>query len=330
MFCTSCGKNLGDDCSIRFCVSCGKQVKGSAQTQQLRFVNSTAVANKADRKFTHKPHIPLFIIMLVVVAIAIAIAIAVHLSAISNDNGGQMQYSMTPESTRPTPTPSPKPTPEPFLAPSWYTAYMDFILDEMFLYSRYTYFPDCEEFYFNNEGYYHEYALFHIVRDIDILDFYKYSRGIKFSLHDINDDGIPELIIHSGGWAAFISVWYVYTYIDGEVKEAQGIYESNLKHAPGTDFPGLFVFNALTGERFDHYIELVDGLATIAEIVRESTHILIDDKFVSTEIYRTPNEDLFRAFEISQNHPVVFHTLDEIRTMGWDRFVRSYEFSFLR
>ena len=133
---------------------------------------------------------------------------------------------------------------------------------------------------------------------MDGLQYFKsdYSEP-RFSLYDLDRSGTPELIIFNGAASMAGGVDYVFTFEQGQVRPLGkiGFRACQLYAVDDPAYPGLFCTDGNNGLARTEYYTLQSGSIGTQELSRPS--------------------DAIRALP--------FSTVDEIRAMGWDEFVRS-------
>jgi hypothetical protein len=237
---------------------------------------------------------------------------------------------LTSDTDEPTPTPNPTPdiqaTPEPdlweLLKGTWFYAYMEFVLNE-------------------------EYA--RLIND-------RPSGGdgmpivlLHFMLHDLDADGIPELLIKTdtgfGGDGAGSSVLHVFTYDSGNVVRIGMDYQLTDLVFTAHEFglSGLFEVNLGWGDYWVSYLEVVDGNYSSTLVFSGNAQDHYDNgnyTFTYVETRRTPNSALYDAFMASgadlypdytykEDNLIKSYTLDEIHDIGWEEFVLRVYWSLL-
>ena len=132
---------------------------------------------------------------------------------------------------------------------------------------------------------------------IDNLQYYKGSYyEPRFGLYDLDRDGIPELIIFNGSSAMAGATDYVFTFTQGQVRYTGkvGFRGCELYAVDDAAYPGLFCSDGNNG------------------IVRTIYYILQNGVINATELSRPGGS----------TWALPFYTIDEIRAMGWEEFVR--------
>ena len=156
---------------------------------------------------------------------------------------------------------------------------------------------------------------------------------IDFALHDLDGDGVPELIVFNGGNAMAETTWHVYQYKNGEIVYLGriGFRSSVFMYAPDSSYCGLFFQSGNMGYYPGYYYCVEDGVLREEQIVM-CTLISYDPTEMQIE-RTTSDEKLFDTFHASymggdgsgpENVELPFYTLSEIRSGGWDAFVAHY------
>jgi len=247
----------------------------------------------------------------IIAVLLIAIGVGIYFFFFHNTNGenentpeitqesdvpepdADLDFTTEPDTTASAPTPTPEP--DETHAEPWIGAYRDFVLNEEFLQTGDAYFTGSE-----------------------------YGE-IVFSLYDINDDGIPELLIYTGtAWWEIEYGVHVYTFTNGSIINTglipMGESGISLQRAPDTGYPGLFSRHSGEGLIGVHYVSLTDGNVIEMEFVEA-----IDETGGGWGGSRIgPDEALHDASVIanSNNNQIPFYTLNEIQQMGWEEFIK--------
>lgn len=149
---------------------------------------------------------------------------------------------------------------------------------------------------------------------------------VKFGLHDMDGNGIPELIIHNGAAKESDMNNYVYYDKNGSSTYAgtAGSGRGEFKFTAGTGFSGLFWSSGNDGYYPGYYYNMENN-SVMNELVGEDKAEYINGQMVYVKSRRTDNEELYRAYRDSDSTFKMF-TLSEINSIGWDGFV-SYSVS---
>ena len=151
---------------------------------------------------------------------------------------------------------------------------------------------------------------------------------IVFSLHDLDADGTPELIMYNGCPGMAGAADYVFTCTDGKIKYVGnvGFRQCDLYFYNDKNYPGLFCTDGNGGWFQTDYFSLKNG-AIIREGVLEKEY-LADDEMEEPKITKITNDDVLYNLATSGKaiHLEQFTEAD-IRTMGWDTFLSMYGFA---
>jgi hypothetical protein len=211
--------------------------------------------------------------------------------------------------------PTPVPDPVELLKGPWFYAYMEFVLNE-------------------------EYS--NIINDRPSGDDGMPVVRVHFMLHDLNADGIPELLLKTdtgfGGDGAGASVMHTFTYDDGSVVRIGMDYQLTDLVFTAHEFglSGLFEVSHGWGEYWVNYIEMKNSEYSKSLVFNSIVQYFDDGEnstFSYTEVSRTPNSALYDAFMASgadlypdysykEDNLIESYTLEEIRELGWEEFVR--------
>lgn len=155
----------------------------------------------------------------------------------------------------------------------------------------------------------------------------KDKNPITFSLHDMDANGVPELIIYNGGENEAVAGYHAFAF-DG----AKTVYLGVLGYRKGyfniinnTDFPGLYYINGNNGTFLGTYYTLREG-NLITEIVL-TKNINSFDEYKSENITKnTTNNALFTACSNDIGEILPVFTAEEVDQMGWNSFCAVYGF----
>jgi hypothetical protein len=219
-------------------------------------------------------------------------------------------------------TPALEPEPWELLKGPWFYAYMEFVL---------------------NEGY------THLINDRPSGDDGMPIVHLHFMLHDLNADGIPELLIKTettlGGDGAGASVMHVFTYDGGNVVRIGMDYllTDLIFTAHEFGLSGLFEVNHGWGDYWVSYIVVENGEYSNSLVFSGEVQYFgsgENSTFTYTERSRTPNSALYEAFMASgadlypdytykEDNLIKSYKLDEIHEIGWDEFVQRVYWNLL-
>ena len=151
---------------------------------------------------------------------------------------------------------------------------------------------------------------------------------IAFALYDMDQNGVPELIVSDGEDSMAGRTNHVYTYSGGNVLYLGeiGFRESVLFYLPGSSFPGLFCRDGNMGSYETEYYFL-SGLYLGKEEVLVEQYYSDSDPYtmLQTPILKriTGNQALYQT---SVSFPagtvnLTMYTRSQISSMGWNGFV---------
>ena len=123
----------------------------------------------------------------------------------------------------------------------------------------------------------------------------------RFSLYDLDQNGEPELLVFNGGPSLAASTDYVFTCVSGNIKYVGnvGYRGCNLYYYEGSSYPGLFCSDGNNGVIRTTYYEMRNGSIASQDLGESETNLGGAQRFLP------------------------FYTLDEIRAMGWNEFVKA-------
>ena len=159
-----------------------------------------------------------------------------------------------------------------------------------------------------------------------------WSSAPSFALHDMDGDGIPELLASSGTGSGEERTAYVYTAVYDQLRFAgnAGIYGPADHYASGSGYPGLYCLGGRGDLHQGVYYTLKNG-QVVSEPVLTITpnNEVMPVTFTITQI--TGDADLFDLFFprgtvslwTAPGTVLTFRTADQIRAMGWDDFVSA-------
>ena len=187
----------------------------------------------------------------------------------------------------------------------WSEVYKDFVLNGKYL--RMDYGPDIDEIPFGGTP--------------------------AFVLHDMDSDGVPELIADNGcefaaGW---LSVVYQYDSANDAVRYVgiAGILSPAGCHATASGYPGIYCYNGRSGFMEGVYYTIKNG-GLVDESVLSTQEEYDADTDSYNVIYRQETADnaLYQVFKDENNlEPLEYRSIEEILSMGWDLFAAKYDTS---
>ena len=149
------------------------------------------------------------------------------------------------------------------------------------------------------------------------------SSRVKFGLHDMDGDGVPELIIHNGAAMEADMCNYVYMYKNNSVSYLgiAGKGQSELTFADGSGFPGLFWSSGTAGYYPGYYYHVKNNELKDELVVEEKVEYYNGRMdYIKNQV--TDNDDLYYAYRNADSTLEMF-SLSEINSVGWDNFVSS-------
>ena len=148
------------------------------------------------------------------------------------------------------------------------------------------------------------------------------SEAVVFLLHDMDNDGVPELLARNEVVAFGEMSNYVYTWDDGEVVFLGeiGFLGGALWPSDTDDYPGLFHYAGRGDSYMGHYYDLKNG--QIHEtLVSNDIMVPSGDSFDFESTIETSDADLYMTYSRTKNSDVLpMYTADEISAMGWEAF----------
>ena len=151
----------------------------------------------------------------------------------------------------------------------------------------------------------------------------------RFSLYDMDRDGIPELL--GGGNEAMAGNCYrVFTFRNGRIVYCgeAGFRECRLYTIAGTNYTGLFCHEGLDRVRDTVYYNLKND-TVVGQRVWECEYKFIlqeDDAYTEEPDRLTRYTDDIDLYDASFTHDiwkVLSYTESQIRKMGWDTFIQG-------
>ena len=192
------------------------------------------------------------------------------------------------------------PVTQPPAASGWSGAYQSFVMNR-------TYLSSGQEYY-----------------NTETTGWYE----IAFALYDMDQNGIPELIISNGEDSMAGRTNHVYTWSGGAVLYLGdiGFRESELLYLAGSSFPGLFCTDGNMGS-FETEYYFLSGLYLGMEEVLVKQYYLDGDPYteLKTPILKrmTNNQALYQTAVSfpSGTVPLTLYNRSQIIAMGWNGFV---------
>lgn len=156
------------------------------------------------------------------------------------------------------------------------------------------------------------------------VQYYPYEwNNVRFSLFDMNRDGLPELLIYNASPDPGDAADYVYTYQDGfwnYVGEV-GICSCELYYFEGTDYPGLLCTDGDVGYWRTFYYELSQGMIIAHDIMLENMNS-IGSGGSAIVTRNTEDETLFELARFSERTFIKEFTYEEV-IQDWDVFLED-------
>ena len=159
--------------------------------------------------------------------------------------------------------------------------------------------------------------------------------SIRFGLHDLDGDGVPELIAFNGGPSGMAGMTnYVYAYRNGKVTYLgdAGFRIGEFVYASGSGYPGLYFQSGNSGYYPGYYYTIQNGRLK-EELILETRERWEDDHITLFDTQITSDNTLYGLFSgsFAENYDdwlskrgraeMSMLTIDEIRAKGWDNFV---------
>lgn len=159
--------------------------------------------------------------------------------------------------------------------------------------------------------------------------------SIRFGLHDLDGDGVPELIAFNGGPSGMAGMTnYVYAYRNGKVTYLgdAGFRIGEFVYASGSGYPGLYFQSGNSGYYPGYYYTVQNGRLK-EELVLETRERFQDDYITLYDTQKTSDNTLYGLFSglFTENYDdwlskrgraeMSMLTIAELRIKGWDNFV---------
>lgn len=154
--------------------------------------------------------------------------------------------------------------------------------------------------------------------------------SISFSLHDMDNNGIPELIVLNGGPSEAQRTYYVYACKEGSVvyMGTTSYRASEPVYAPGTQYPGIFDESLSTGIFQGTYYYMKDG-----KYLSESVYYGVYDNNGENKYQDTSDNKLYELYSnafvgSSLKEGLVSlksATISEILSKGWEVFIIDWK-----
>ena len=147
-----------------------------------------------------------------------------------------------------------------------------------------------------------------------------------FGLHDMDNNGIPELLISIGAYGGAMDINTAYTYTGGRVVSL-GTVGGVSYSLSDSRYPGLYSEINRMGYHSESYYYVKEG-AIHTEIVLLEEQVFEDNGISWVEKSRTEDTALYNACKAGIITIIKQYTLSEIRGMTWDVFVSETVPSF--
>ena len=166
-----------------------------------------------------------------------------------------------------------------------------------------------------------------------------------FVLHDVNLDGVPELLAFNGCSYTADARGYLYTFYNGDVVYSGDVSEyldQNFYYEGNTQYPGLFFYGWGRGEGNELYYAHLEGSKLVLETVANWNESDMDwDTYKPIPGSYTQTTTDQALFDLAENHlrkialgediPSDYtyirgaYSLNQIAAMGWDAFTAQYK-----
>lgn len=175
---------------------------------------------------------------------------------------------------------------------TWVEAYKNFILNKQ-------YTKTSQKFYTKNEN------------------------EIRFVLHEMGNDDIPELIVKNGAAADSEMANYIYVFKNNKVTYLgkAGTLSSEFQEVSNYKYPGLYWESGKDGKFKGYYYSIKDN-RIVEELVLEKEVKTVGGRISSEIEQKTRDDDLYEACK-SSNTKVAMNNISEINAMGWSVFSKQ-------
>lgn len=160
----------------------------------------------------------------------------------------------------------------------------------------------------------------------------EWSAAPSFALHDMDGDGIPELLASNNAGVSADRTAYVYTAVYDHLQfaGAAGSYGPADHFIAGSGYPGLYRLDG-RGDLCQGVYYTLKNASVIAEPVLTVSVNQETMPVTFTVTQDTRDLELFKLFVpqdasslwTAPGTALTFRTADQIRTMGWDEFVSA-------
>lgn len=151
----------------------------------------------------------------------------------------------------------------------------------------------------------------------------KNENEIRFVLHEMGTDDVPELIIKNGATADSEMANYIYVYKNNKVTYLgkAGTLSSEFQEVSNYKYPGLYWESGKDGKFKGYYYSIKDN-KIVEELVLEKEVKTVGGRISSEIEQKTRDDELYEACK-SNNSKVTMSNLNEINSMGWSVFSKQ-------
>ena len=157
------------------------------------------------------------------------------------------------------------------------------------------------------------------IKSADPTSFGRDNVPIDYSLHDMDANGIPELIVYNGADSEAGAFFYAFTFSGDKIVNigTLGWRMGAFNLIDNPKYPGLFRLNGNMGYYPGRYYYIKNGKI-------EEEDVLAVDENTNTIEKHTSDEALFNACINDLGDKLESRTADEIELYGWSRFCSSF------
>ena len=154
----------------------------------------------------------------------------------------------------------------------------------------------------------------------------RYDNNNKFSLFDMNRDGIPELIALGGTAGYMVRMYHVYTIKNGKVVylDTLGLSGDGIFLSTVSGYNGFFNYGGDEGYHTAVYVSM-KGSKIIKDIV------LYDypnrTEVINKKLYQVMNKsrkDNSYIGYLTGKKPLYEYSYSQIKSMGWNKYIKKY------
>lgn len=150
------------------------------------------------------------------------------------------------------------------------------------------------------------------------------TSAVVFLLHDLDGDGVPEVLARNevanfGEMGNYVYAWDGSKMVFlGEIGFLGGpLWESDTR-----DYPGLFHYAGRGDSYLGHYYDLKDGQLRQTLVVTDGM-VPLEDGVSCESTVETEDNDLYMTYSRTKgNDALPMYTADEISAMSWESFAR--------